>query len=357
MNRLTVAVTGLNATDNPAPGVAVIRSIREAFPDCRIVGLSYDPLDPGNYMKQVADSVFLMSYPSVGKDIMMDRLLTIFEKERIDVLMPTLDSELSAYIGISDALASLGVRTFLPTEEQLKLRSKANFQELKTRLDISIPKSLVLTDTREIPKLHDEFEFPVMVKGQFYDAYIAYSPMEVESLFHRILAKWGAPVIVQQFIAGEEFDVAALGDGQGGLIGSTAMRKMQLTDKGKAWGGITIKDDRLNGFLADAMRRIKWRGPCELEVMKSRDGRLYLIEINPRFPAWIYLSVGCGTNLPAAAIRLALGEAVSPMPPSPPGIMFLRHSHDEICTLEDYESLSTRGELLRKENSHDKIAI
>ena len=39
----TVAVTGLNATDNPGPGVSVIRSLR-AHPDFdgRIVGLAYD---------------------------------------------------------------------------------------------------------------------------------------------------------------------------------------------------------------------------------------------------------------------------------------------------------------------------
>ena len=44
---LTVAVTGLNATDNPGPGVAVIRALRDADPAIRIIGLAYDALDPG----------------------------------------------------------------------------------------------------------------------------------------------------------------------------------------------------------------------------------------------------------------------------------------------------------------------
>jgi carbamoyl-phosphate synthase large subunit len=357
MSGLTIAVTGLNATDNPAPGVAVIRAVREAFKDCRIIGLSYDPLDPGNYMKNIADSVFLMPYPSCGAEVMMNRLASVCDKEKIDVLIPTLDAELPAYIKLAPKLLEMGIHTLLPHEDQLKLRSKANFQELKIKLDISIPKSIAITSAREISKLHEQFEFPVMVKGQFYDAYIAYSPMEAEGIFHRIVAKWGAPVIIQEFISGEEFDAAAVGDGNGGLIGVTVMRKMQLTDKGKAWGGITVAEKKLSSFIEDAMAKIKWRGPCEMEVMKSKDGQFYMIEINPRFPAWIYLSVGAGTNLPAAVVRLALGEKVVPMPPSPPGVMFLRYSHDEICTLKDYDSLSTRGELMRNENFHVETAL
>ena len=41
----TIAVTGLNNTDNPGPGVPVIRSIRESKNfDVRIIGLAYENL-------------------------------------------------------------------------------------------------------------------------------------------------------------------------------------------------------------------------------------------------------------------------------------------------------------------------
>ena len=42
-----------------------------------------------------------------------------------------------------------------------------------------------------------------------------------------------------------------------------------------------------------------WSGALELELMRHRDsGELYLIEINPRFPAWIQLAATAGQNLP-----------------------------------------------------------
>ncbi len=347
---LTIAVTGLNATDNPAPGVPVIRSIRAgcaaANTDCHIVGLAYDVLDPGNYMADVADDVYLMPFPSQGADVLLTRLEAICTQRPIDVLIPCLDSELSAYLRIQDALRDLGVHLLLPDEAQLKLRSKASFDVLAERLGIPVPKSVVLTDPAKIDTLRETLDFPVMVKGQFYDAYLAHTPLDVRMCFDRLASKWGLPVIVQQFVPGTEFDVACVGDGQGGVMGQVAMRKMQLTDKGKAWGGVTVCDPALDAFVADTVARLKWRGPCEIEVMKAHDdGGLYLIEINPRFPAWIYLSVGAGRNLPWLTVQLALGHTVEPLPPAPAGVLFLRNSVDQICLMDDFQSLTTTGEL------------
>jgi len=347
---LTVAVTGLNATDNPAPGVAVIRAIREApgFAG-RIVGLAYDALDPGNYLQGIADAVYLMPYPSQGAEAVLDRLLYIHARTPLDVIVPTLDAELPAYIRIADQLLAHGIHTFLPSEEGFARRSKARFHELQDKLGIPVPKSRTIADSADVFRLHEEFSYPLMVKGQFYDAYLAHSPMEAEALFQKVRAKWGLPVVVQEFVAGEEYDVVALGDGEGGLLGAVPMRKMQLTDKGKAWGGITIADPALERFLQEAMSRLKWRGPLELEVMRAKkDGRLLLLEINPRFPAWVYLAVGAGQNLPWAVVELALGRKVAPLPPYRVGTLFLRHSHDVICPLADYENLSIHGELHRE---------
>ncbi|MCB1154829.1 MAG: ATP-grasp domain-containing protein [Deltaproteobacteria bacterium] len=345
---LTIAVTGLNATDNPGPGVPVIRAIREgALGDCRIVGLAYDALDPGIFMDQVADEVYLMPYPSQGMTAVFERLAYIHERTPIDVLIPCLDAELPAYVRMADQLREMGIRMFIPDEGQLGLRSKANFPKLRNDLKIVTPETFTVTSPTQLANLDENLKYPVMVKGQFYDAHIAYSRMDVERLFYQVRAQWGAPVIVQEYVDGEEFCVTALGDGQGGLVGSVAMRKMQLTDKGKAWGGITIRDAKLDAFVRDTMAKLKWRGPCEMEVMRAKGGKLYLLEINPRFPAWVYLTVGAGRNLPWATVQLAMGESLAPFDPAAPGVMFLRHSFDRICRLSDFETLQMTGEIHR----------
>ena len=349
--RLNIAVSALNANDNPGPGVPVIRAIRESEEfDGTITGLSYDPLDPGIYMRGICDNVFLMPYPSEGAENLLERLREIHVTTPLDVIVPCLDSELGAYVKMAPELSAMGINTFLPLEEGLKLRSKAYFDRLRD-IGIRVPRGRSIGDVTAISRLDEDFDFPVMVKGQFYEAYVVYSTMEAEYYFRKLSTKWGLPVVVQEFIVGEEYDVVALGDGKGGLIGAVPMKKMQLTDKGKAWGGITIDDPSMNKFVREIMGKLKWRGPCEIEVVKSKkEKEFYLIEVNPRFPAWCYLSVAAGQNLPWATVKLALAEPVEEFQACRVGTMFLRNSFDCIYPLSEYQRIITEGELRRITN-------
>ncbi len=341
---LNIAVSGLNATDNPGPGVAVIRSIRksETFSGT-ITGLSYDPMDPGIYMEGICDDVYLMAYPSQGAGRLLDRIREIHKKRPLDVIIPTLDAELSAYLKIGDELAAMGIHTFLPDAAVLERVSKAKLAKL-SEIGISVPQGKTLYDPGPLWGTGKEaLRYPIVVKGRFYEAHVAGTPADAEFYYHKISARWGLPVVIQEFVRGEEYDTVALGDGAGGLIGAVPMKKMQLTDKGKAWGGITIEDPRMNRFVADVIRKLAWRGPCELEMIKEKDtGKIYLIELNPRFPAWCYLSVGAGQNLPWATVRLALNEAVPAFADYSVGTMFLRSAVDHIYPLSDYQKMTTK---------------
>jgi len=71
----------------------------------------------------------------------------------------------------------------------------------------------------------------------------------------------------------------------------------------------------------------------------------YMIEINPRIPAWVYLAVGAGQNIPEALVKLALGMNVEPYKSYEVGKMFIRYSYDLIGDIQQFEKLSINGEL------------
>jgi carbamoyl-phosphate synthase large subunit len=120
------------------------------------------------------------------------------------------------------------------------------------------------------------------------------------------------PLLAQRFVQGDEYDVIALGDGEGGVHGAVAMRKTIVTKLGKAWGAVTVHDDELIETASRVVAALGWRGGCEVEMLRrSRDGKLFLIEVNPRFPAWVYLATAAGVNLPLALVRLAQGGAMA----------------------------------------------
>jgi len=341
---LVVGVTALNATDNPGPGVAVIRALRDdpAFSG-RIIGLAYDALEPGNFA-DLADSVYLIPYPSEGAGALRARLAYIVAQTGMNLCIPTLDSELPGFISLADDLREMGVAMLLPTNDQFEMRSKVRLSDLGEAAGIATPRQVVVNSVDEMYRVHEQVPFPMVVKGVFYGAEICQTLDQAIKAFNKVVARWGVPVIIQECIAGTEFDVVAVGDGRGGLVGAVPMKKMQLTDKGKGWSGVVVSGEPLFRMTQDFMAATKWRGPCELEIMESTDGRHLLLEVNPRFPAWTYLSYGAGQNLPLAVVELAQGHPAPQFDPPRAGTMFVRISLDQITHVETFERIVTSGE-------------
>lgn len=344
--QIVIAVTALNAIDSPGPGVAVIRAIRDCKDfDVKIIGLSYEALEPGLYMHDLVDKTYQIPYPSGGTDSLYARLLYIHEQEKLDLIIPNFDAELYNFIKLRDKLNELGIRTFLPELNQFEARDKMKLFEFGQEHGFLVPEDKILHELRELKKMEDDLEYPIVVKGKFYDAVIARSYDQAEKAFLKIMAKWGLPIIMQEFIKGTEINIAALGDGEGNAISIIPMRKLYITDKGKAWAGITLEDDKLVELARKFIETTRWRGGCELEVMLTDDGKPYIMEVNPRFPAWIYLTAGAGQNQPASLVKMAMGEKVEPFKTYEVGKIFIRYAWDLITDIKEFQLISGNGEL------------
>ena len=343
---IVIAVTGLNAIDSPGPGVAVIRAIREGMKQAvRIIGLAYENLEPGIYMDGICDKTYQISYPAAGSEVLFNTLKYIHEKEQIDVIIPNFDAELYNFIAIAPRLKALGIHSFLPSVEMFDARDKLNLFSFGQKHNLMVPKDRAIYSVNDLYLLGEEFGYPLVVKGKYYEAVVAYTLEQAQKAFYKISAKWGLPIIVQQFINGTEVNIAALGDGEGNVISIIPMKKMYITDKGKAWAGITLEDDKMLTLAKDFVKATKWRGGFEIEIMKTTNDELYIMEINPRFPAWIYLSAGAGQNQPAALVQMALGEKVATMTEYSVGKLFIRYSWDMIVDVSQFQQFSAFGSL------------
>ncbi len=343
---IVVAVTGLNAIDSPGPGVAVIRAVREGLDQpVRIIGLSYETLEPGIYMHDVVDKTYQIPYPSAGIEALRARLQYIHDKEKINVIIPNFDAELYNFIKVAPSLRSMGIETFLPSTEQFDMRDKMNLFNFGVKYGLLVPKDKIIYRVDELYGIAEEFGYPLVVKGKFYDAIIAYTMEQAQKAFYKLSAKWGFPIIVQQFISGTEINIAALGDGKGNAISIIPMRKLYITDKGKAWAGITLEDESLLELARTFIKATNWKGGCELEVMRTIDNKPYIMEVNPRFPAWIYLSAAAGQNQPASLVKMAMGEEVKSFTDYEVGKIFIRYSWDHITDVSEFQKISAFGEL------------
>lgn len=346
MKPIIVGVTGINALDNPGPGVGVARSLKEDSDlDVVVVGLAYDVLESGNYMDWLIDRSYSMPYPSSDGADQFHRLLDIKDRHGLDCVIPNLDAELPFYIRYSRELEREGIRVLVPTHEQYRLRSKDKLLELAKTLGISCPKTETVWSHDELQSAVGAIGLPVMIKGLYYEAVLARTMSQAVAQFDRLAAAWGAPVIVQEVVKGEELNVVGVGDGRGGLLGRVGIKKTAVTVLGKAWGAVTVQHEAMLEAATRFVEAHRWRGPFELECIVDND-KVYLIEINPRFPAWVYFATGVGVNLPARMLKTMFGREAATATSYASGRMFVRYAYELVTDMNRFQQLITRGEAL-----------
>lgn len=344
MSKITIAVTGINAIDNPGPGTGVARSLREAEQPTQIVGLAYDATEPGLYMDWLFDRRYIMPYPSAEPEVLLARLQHIQQEFGLDCIIPNFDVELPLYIRCAPELAAIGIRTFLPTRAQFALRNKAQLASVAPDWGLQTPQTFAVTSLEELQQAIAELSFPLMIKGAYYKAYRVSSQEEARSRFHQLAAEWGYPVLVQQIVKGIELNLVGVGDGTGSHLGLVAIKKMGVTELGKIWSGLTIHHPGLLGAAEAFLSQTQWKGPFELECIAANDGTIYLIEINPRFPAWTYFATGVGINLPSRLVQAALGLSVPPLPTYAAGKLFMRYTYELVTDATPLQTLVIQGE-------------
>lgn len=342
---IVVGVSGINAVDNPGPGAGVARSLREADGlSARVVGLAYDAMEPGIYMDWLFDRSFILPYPSGGGEALVERLLYLKSTHGLDCVIPNLDAELPVYIRYSQALEAAGIRTFLPTREQFQVRSKANLPDVATAIGIRAPRTEVVTAPELLHAAVERLGLPLMVKGLFYKAKRAVTHHEAATYAHELAVEWGYPILLQEIVTGEELNVVGVGDGEGGSLGMVGIKKSWITTQGKIWTGLTVHHQPMLEAAGRFVKEYRWRGPYELECIVAASGEVFLIEVNPRFPAWSYFATGVGQNLAALLVKRMLGLPVEPARGYPAGRLFVRYTYELVTDLETFQRIVTRGE-------------
>jgi len=339
---MKIAVSGLNNTDNPAPGIPVIKSLKDKH---TLIGLTYDPNEPGNYMS-MCKKIYFMPYPSLGFAELEARLMYIQEEEAIEAIIPNLDAELPLYIKYQKEIEAMGIKLCLPSLENFELRNKNKLAPLAQKLNITYPKTYEISTERELYAIIEERNgiFPLMIKGNYYKAYMAYNMESAVENFYKISNEWGFPVLVQEVVSGIELNLVGVGDGKGELLAAVAIKKLTTTDSGKIWTGVTIQNEKLMQVAKDFMASTKWKGPFELECIVNMN-QVYMIEINPRFPAWVYFATNIGVNLPQIVVDIMQEKTIEPQLTYAQNKMYVRYTGELVSDFTDFTTLLSTKEL------------
>lgn len=352
MSRARVLVT--SATGNS--GLAVVRALGRA--GYEVVSADRRRL-PFGLRSRYATAHFV--YPTYPEQELIARLLDLVRAVRPDVLYP-LDTTLTGLVAKHRPLFEN--LTGLPVPEYDSfLAAFDNARTLAACRETGVPGPATLGLGEALDRLEAgrraESPTRVVVKprldwGGARGVSFPSDPQALREDIRRCEKQFGEAVL-QEFVPGIPGDmrtVLLLFDRGGELAASFTMRKL------RQWpprGGITAAavstyDAELVERVLPLLRRWRWRGAAEVELkVDPRDGEAKLIEVNPRFGNYIGFPVACGLNLPALAVRTALGEELSglPAPGYATGVRYLTQTAFWKSVLADLRDGPARLSLLR----------
>lgn len=301
-----VYCSGLFSGPNPSPGLGVARSLREAFSELDLVGVDYSTRSTGLH-HPVFDEVW-MQRP--WRELDLDSYASAIG-ERLDadsLWISGLDLEtrwLAHAVGPHPRLLSPSTAALTAVEKPAA--------DLARRLGLFIPPTIsTRQDDWELHAFGREHGWRLWLKGPHYQAARVNGWRSLQHVRTHLADTWSTDELhLQAHIPGAEESIIFAAS-EGTLLAARHMRKAILTEEGKTWGGSigevgdVVPD--VGAALEIELARLAWTGGGEIEMLRSSDGALWLIECNPRFPAWMHGVTLSGANLPAALVAATTGR-------------------------------------------------
>ncbi len=113
-------------------------------------------------------------------------------------------------------------------------------------------------------------------------------------------------LIAQELLPGDEFSVDVLADAHGTVIAAVPRTRTRV-DSGVSIAGQTVKNDELESTATAVAHAVGLVGVANVQLRRDATGRAALLEVNPRFPGAMPLTIAAGVDMPSLALDLALG--------------------------------------------------
>jgi predicted ATP-grasp superfamily ATP-dependent carboligase len=244
-------------------------------------------------------------------------------------------------------------RVALPPADLLAdLLDKPRFQRLGERLGLPVPRAVAVRDG-EAGAL-DGLRAPLVVKPALRDEHwLEHShgakalAVEDEAAWQRMrpkLAGLGADLLVQEQVPGGEDHIEsyhAYVAADGTVLGEFTGRKLRTWPA--AFGGstalVTTDAADVRALGRETVARLGLIGPLKLDLKRGPDGRLWVLEVNPRFSLWAHLGAVAGVNLPGLAYADLTGQRPAPAPPAHAGVKWCNPRLDAAAWREGGGSL------------------
>jgi carbamoyl-phosphate synthase large subunit len=261
-----------------------------------------DPHAAGLYLVPASRRLLI---PRGDDPAFAEAMLALCRQNGITLLVPTVDCELLPLARAGAEFMRHGTRVVVTPEAALELCLDKWKLLAACRGHIAIPRTELLDQTFS----PSDWELPVVVKprtgsgSRGVRVITAWSELETASM--------QGDLIIQEYLPGDEYSVDVLVDPATGSVVAAVPRSRLKVDSGIAVAGCTVHDAVLAESARTVAELVGVRFVANVQFRQDRHGRPALLEVNPRFPGTMTLTVASGINMPRLAIDAALGATLA----------------------------------------------
>jgi carbamoyl-phosphate synthase large subunit len=285
-----------------AGGPAAIAAMRSlgADPAVELLAADMDPWAAGLYLVPPASRTLIPAGAAAGfAGALLARCLEL----AVDVVVPTVDAELRPLAAARAAFAAHGIDLLLAPAAALDvILDKLALAEHCAGV-VRVPRTEPLGDGTDPAS----WTYPVIVKprtGSGSRGIVSVgSAAELTALDH-------APgLLVQELLPGAEFSIDVLAGADGHVIASVPRLRARV-DSGVAVGSRTVHDQALESFGRAVAEATGLTYVANVQCKADAAGRPALLEVNPRIPGTLALTIASGVDMPRLALAALRGEPV-----------------------------------------------
>jgi carbamoyl-phosphate synthase large subunit len=290
---LRILITGAGG---PA-AIAAMKSLR-AEPTVELLAADMDPWAAGLYLVPPPARTLI---PAGAAPEFVDVLLAQCTALGVDVVLPTVDAELRPLAHARDKFTAAGVKLLLADAAALDLILDKLALATHCAGVVPVPRTELFGPAAD----PDTWAYPVIVKPRTGSGsrgiHIVGSAAELAAM------ERSPALIVQDFLPGEEYSVDVLADTTGHVIASVPRLRARV-DSGVSVGGRTVHDPEVEHFGRAVARATGITFVANVQCKRDRDGSPALLEVNPRIPGTLGLTIASGVDMPRLALHALLGQ-------------------------------------------------
>lgn len=233
----------------------------------------------------------------------IQQLVDICVSDKIDLVMPTIDTDLLVLSQNTAAFEAVGAKVLISkTDKILICRDKNNTGEFFRSCGLKAPRTY---------NNYKEYSgtYPCFIKPKDGSSSInAFKVEDEEEL--EVYANQIDDYIIQPFVSGREFTIDIFCDFEGNPIFITPRERIQVR-AGEVLKTMIYMDDVMIEEAKILCKAFKPCGPMTVQLIQDKNtGDNYYIEINPRYGGGAPLSMKAGARSAEALIKLICGEPV-----------------------------------------------